>query len=220
MTKIRVFLSDDHTIFREGLRALLAAADDMEVVGEAENGHETLNKVAELQPDVVLMDIAMPLLDGLEAMRQITRRKCSTRVIVLSAYDDDHFLDQAILAGAAGYVTKGTTENHLFDAIREVHQGRQFYSRSVTRRLVQRWEDLFVNGRAKKIAAKMLTSRQTETLQLVAEGYSTKEIASLLSISIKTVEKHRQTIMDKLNIHDVASLTRYAISRGVVSFNL
>jgi DNA-binding NarL/FixJ family response regulator len=219
MKKISILLSDDHTVFREGLHILLETGDDMEVIGEAENGYKAVSESKRLLPDVVLMDIAMPLLNGLEATRQITRATRTARVIMLSAYNDDHYLELALQAGAAGYLMKKTTEDHLFEAIRQVHQGNPFFSPQLSRRMVRHWEDTNLNGRPRKIMTNKLTSRQTETLQLIAEGYSTKEIATVLSISAKTVEKHRQAVMDKLDLHEVASLTRYAISSGVVDSN-
>jgi DNA-binding NarL/FixJ family response regulator len=216
MKKISVILCDDHTVFRDGLRALLGAADDIEVIGEAENGHEAVTRTRELLPDVVLMDLAMPLLNGLEATRQIRRENRATRVLMLSGYNDDHSLDLALQAGVAGYVMKETTEAALFEGIRQVHRGDAFFSAPISQRLLKHWENKFLNGRPRKVMINTLTSRQTETLQLVAEGYTTKEIAVLLSISVKTVEKHRQRIMNQLNIHEVASLTRYAISNCVL----
>src|ERR1051325_1317705 len=216
MKKISVILCDDHTVFRDGLRALLGAADDIQVIGEAENGHEAVTRTRELLPDVVLMDLSMPLLNGLEATRQIRREIPATRVIMLSAYNDDHSLDLALEAGVAGYVMKETTKAALFEGIRQVYRGNAFFSAPISQRLLKHWENKILNSRNRQVMTNTLTSRQTETLQLVAEGHSTKEIAVLLSISAKTVEKHRQRIMSRLNIHEVASLTRYAISNCVL----
>jgi DNA-binding NarL/FixJ family response regulator len=216
MKNITVLISDDYAVARQGLRALLDEAPDVQVIGEAENGFEAVKKTRKSLPNIVLMDIAMPLLNGIEATRQITRTVRSTRVIVLSAYSDDHFLHRALQAGACGYVMKQTAEEDLFDAIRQVHQGHPFFSPSISGRLVSYWEENILNAPPQQPETNRLTSRQSEILQLVAEGYSTKEIAVLLSISARTVESHRQTVMDRLNIHEIASLTRYAVCNGMV----
>ena len=218
MKKITVFLSDDHAVFREGLRLLLDATEDMEVVGEADNGHRTVGETKRLKPDVVLMDISMPLLNGVEAARRITRESPATKVLILSSYNDDQHVHQAIVAGAAGYLMKESASRDLLRAIRETCQGNAFFSPQIARRLLKQWQNR--SPLTKTAAAPELTTRQTEVVQLIAEGYSTKQIAGLLSVSSKTVEKHRQTLMDKLDIHEIATLTRYAISRGVVDSNV
>jgi DNA-binding NarL/FixJ family response regulator len=215
MKKITVFLSDDHAVFREGLRLLLEAADDIEVIGEAENGHRTVAETKRLQPDVVLMDIAMPSLNGVEAARRIAREVPDTRVLILSSYSGDEHVRQAVAAGAAGYLMKETASNDLLRAIREARKGKPFFSPPIAARLLKKWR----NGGRPFMAAPALTSRQTEVVQLIAEGYSSKQMAGLLSVSIKTVEKHRQTVMNKLDIHEIATLTRYAVSTGVVESN-
>ena len=172
-----------------------------------------------LKPDVVLLDLAMPLLNGLEAARQIAKEVPSAKVLILSAYSDDAYIEHAIEAGAAGYLMKETVGNDLLRAIREVAKGNAFFSPPVARRLLKQWQGKFLNGRPVKTKTTLLTSRQTEILQLIAEGYATKQIAGLLSLSIKTVEKHRQDLMNTLNIHNIATLTRYAVSSGVVESN-
>jgi DNA-binding NarL/FixJ family response regulator len=217
MKRIRVLLSDDHAVFRSGLRMLLEAAGGIEVVGEAADGHQVVREAGRLLPDVVVMDIAMPMLNGLEATRQITKTLRLTRVLMLSAYDDDLYLRLAMQAGAAGYVIKETAGDDLIEGLRQIHQGRVFFRVPSFRRLVKQWEDRFVNGTPRRLVVKALTGRQTEILQLVAEGHTTKGIALILAISVKTVERHRQVVMDKLNIHEIASLTRYAISAGIVN---
>jgi len=213
MKKITVFLSDDHNVFREALRFFLEASD-IDVVGEAENGHKAVEETIRLQPDVVVMDIAMPLLNGLEAARRIARKVPNTKVLILSTYGDEHHLQQAVEAGAAGYLTKETASRDLLEAIREVCAGNVFFSPPIATRLLEQWQNR--DAPPKSTTAPALTGRQTEVLQLVAEGHSNRRIAGLLSLSIKTVEKHRQAVMDKLNIHQTASLTRYAVSSGVV----
>lgn len=219
MKKITVLLSDDHTVVREKLRLLLETAEDIEVVGEAANGHQSVRETKRLQPDVVLLDLAMPLLNGVEAARQIAKEVPSAKVLILSAYTDQHYVQHAIEAGAAGYLMKETAANDLLQAVREIAKGNAFFSPPVAKSLLKQWHEKFLNGRPVKTQAATLTSRQTEVLQLIAEGYANKQIGGLLSLSIKTVEKHRQTLMEKLNIHNTAMLTRYAISSGVVESN-
>ncbi len=214
MKKITVFISDDHAVLREGLRLLLETADDIEVVGEAENGHHAVDEARRLQPDVILMDIAMPVLNGVEAARRIARAAPAAKVLILSSYSDEQHVQLAVEAGAAGYVMKETASKDLFRAIRETYKGNAFFSPPIARRLLKQWQDRDLSFQARAVPT--LTSRQTEVVQLIAEGHSSKQIAGLLFISIKTVEKHRQAIMDKLDIHEIATLTRYAISSGVV----
>jgi DNA-binding NarL/FixJ family response regulator len=219
MKKITVLLSDDHTIVRKGLRLLLEAEADIQVVGEAANGQQSVRETKRLKPDVVLQDLAMPLLNGLEAARQIAKEVPSAKVLILSAYSDDAYIEHAVEAGCAGYLMKETAGEDLLRAIREIASGNAFFSPPVARRLLKQWMDKFPNGSPVNKRTTTLTSRQTEILQLIAEGYATKQIAGLLSLSIKTVEKHRQDLMNILNIHNIASLTRYAVSSGVVESN-
>ena len=219
MKKITVLLSDDHTVVRKGLRLLLEAEPDIEVVGEASNGQQSVRETKRLKPDVVLQDLAMPLLNGLEAARQIAKEIPSSRVLILSAYSDDAYIEHAVEVGAAGYLMKETGGDDLLRAIREIASGNAFFSPLVARRLLKQWQDKFPNGNPVRKKSTKLTSRQTEILQLIAEGYVTKQIAGMLSLSIKTVEKHRQDLMNTLNIHNIASLTRYAVSSGVVETN-
>jgi len=215
MKKITVFLSDDHAVFREGLRLLLEATDDIEVVGEAENGHRTVAETKRLRPDVVLMDIAMPALNGIEAARRIAREVPDTRVLILSSYSGDEYVQQAMAAGAAGYLMKETAAKDLLRAVREAGKGKAFFSPPIVARLLQKLR----NGTPQSMGRPALTSRQTEVVQLIAEGHSSKEMARLLAVSIKTIEKHRQTVMNKLDIHEIATLTRYAVSTGIVESN-
>lgn len=218
MKKITVLLSDDHAVFREGLRSLLQATDDIDVIGEAENGHRALGETKRLQPDVVLMDIGMPRLNGVEATRRIARQVPTAKVLILSTYSDDQHVQQAIEAGAVGYLTKTAAAEGLLQAIRDAGKGNASFTPPLAGRLLK--------GRQQPAdfcglnTASSLSGRQTEVLQLIAEGCSNKRMATLLGLSVKTVEKHRQSIMDKLDIHKVASLTRYAVSRGMVETNL
>ena len=214
MNKITVLISDDHAIFRQGLRLLLQADEEIKVVGEASNGHQAVAEVARLRPDVVLMDLAMPLLNGIEATHRITIEAPSSKVLVLSCYSDDQHVQQAVEAGVAGYVTKETASEELLHAIREVANGNAFFSPLIAACLLQRWK----NRQHPPIThtVRTLTDREKDVVQLIAEGYSNKQMAAVLCISIKTVEKHRQSLMDKLNIHHIANLTRYAVSHRVV----
>jgi DNA-binding NarL/FixJ family response regulator len=216
MQKISVLLVDDHTVVREGLRALLAVETDIEIVGEAETGRQAVQMVKKLLPDVVVMDIAMPSLNGLEATRQITKLAPATKVLVLSSYGDDEYVHQLMEAGAAGYLVKQTAADELLKAIREARKGNAFFSPSIAKRLRERCREAFASGQPLKNHMYDLTTREAEVLQLIAEGQANKQIAAELSISIKTVEKHRQQVMNKLNIHDVAGLTRHAIARGII----
>lgn len=216
MNPITVLLAEDHMIVREGLLALLKSETDIQVVGEAENGRQAVALAASLGPDVVVMDIAMPLLNGLEATRQILHATPTTRVLILSAHADDAYVEQAMALGAAGYLIKQTAAHALAVSIREVAKGRQIFSTSVSNRRQHHQRKAKAMGELPKKDAARLTSREMEVLQLIAEGKANKETASELHISIKTVEKHRQKVMEKLNIHDTASLTRYAISAGII----
>ena len=215
MRKIPVLLVDDHTVVRQGLRALLSAEEDMEVVGEAENGRQAVILAKKMMPEVIVMDVAMPLLNGLEATRQILKMLPSIKVLVLTSYGDDECISQLMDAGASGYLIKQTAANDLLRAIREVQRGNAFFSPAIAKRLRDQCREALTTGHTPRRSGE-LTSRESEVLQLIAEGFSNKQIAAELAISIKTVEKHRQQVMNKLNIHDVAGLTRYAISKGMV----
>jgi DNA-binding NarL/FixJ family response regulator len=211
---ITVLLAEDHQIVREGLRNLLEAETDIKVVGEAANGRQAVELAKQLQPSVVVMDIAMPSLNGLEATRQIMSLAPATRVLVLSAYSDDAYLERALALGAAGYLIKQTAAHVLPKAIREVARGNPFFSPAIANRLDGR-PFRKRDGSFSQQAAR-LTSREMEVLQLIAEGRANKQTAAELGIGIKTVEKHRAHLMEKLNIHDTAGLTRYAINAGII----
>src|SRR4030042_1456509 len=216
MKRITVLIAEDHTIVREGLRALLEAESDIEVVGEAQTGRQAVQRTKRLRPDVLVMDIAMPLLNGLEATRRILKAVPATRVLILSAHGDDEYIRQVVMLGAAGYLIKQTSADFLSRAIREVPKGNTFFSPSIANRLhslsLESPEEC--GGLKKKKAG--LSSREVEVLQLIAEGKANKQIARELGISIKTVEKHRQHLMSKLDLHDTAGITRYAIAAGII----
>jgi DNA-binding NarL/FixJ family response regulator len=214
MKRITVLLAEDHMIVREGFRRLLAAEADIEVVGEAQTGRQAVALAKKLRPAVIVMDIAMPLLNGLEATRQIRKAIPGARVLILSAHSDDAYVDQAIAFGAVGFLLKQTSSHDLSGAIREAHKGNTFFSPSVARRLKNQKSPARGQPLRKQMAC--LSSREVEVLQLIAEGEPNKQVAGELGISIKTVEKHRQNLMQKLHIHDVAGLTRYAIGAGII----
>ncbi|MEQ1840382.1 MAG: response regulator transcription factor, partial [Verrucomicrobiales bacterium] len=221
MSIIKVILAEDHVIVREGLKVLIGLEKDMEVIAEASDGHEAVELAAKLKPDVVVMDIAMPVLNGLEATRQIHRHSPEAKVIILSAHSDDAYVKQALAFGASGYLIKQMAANILARAIREVHRGTPCFSPSIFRRLVHHRNKARANGDPQpKPEASLLSPREMEVLQLVAEGHTNKDMAGLMGISIKTVEKHRHKVMEKLNIHDIAGLTRHAIENGIIESSL
>ncbi len=214
MKRITVLLAEDHMIVREGFRRLLEAEDDLDVVGEAQTGRQAVEMTRKLRPSVVVMDIAMPLLNGLEATRQIRKAVPNTKVLILSAHSDDAYVDQAIAIGAVGFLLKQTSSHDLSKAIREVEKGETFFSPSIARRLHD--QKIPAGGVALRKKVARLSSRELEVLQLIAEGKANKQTATELGISIKTVEKHRQNLMAKLGIHEISGLTRYAIGAGIV----
>ncbi len=217
MKTIAVVLAEDHLIVREGLRALLNSESDIEVVGEADTGRKAVELTRMLRPAVVVMDIAMPGLNGLEATRQILQSGTSTKVLILSAHSDDAYVEHVMELGASGYLVKQTAAHVLPEAIRAVSKGGTFFSPSISKRREAGKNQIPGMSRTKSpVKPAKLTAREMEVLQLIAEGKANKQTADELNISIKTVEKHRQSLMEKLNIHDTAGLTRYAIAAGVI----
>jgi DNA-binding NarL/FixJ family response regulator len=213
---ITVLLADDHAIVRQGLSALLKTDGHFEILGQARNGREAVLMAEASKPDVILMDIAMPILNGLEATRQILAANPKAKVVILSAHSDDEYIERMRQAGVVGFLEKQTSAEILATALRRVANGEIVFSPSITKRLRdERNKPRDRNGMLKD-EPNRLTSREAEVLQLVAEGSANKQVAAELGISIKTVEKHRQHLMDKLNIHDTAGLTRYAIAVGVI----
>jgi len=212
---IRVLLADDHTIMRSGLRSLLEKESDMEVVGEADNGRRTVQLARELSPDVVIMDISMPDLNGIEASRQIVSDVPDVKVVALSMHSDEQFVGQMLDSGATGYLLKDCALEELCRAIRVVVANKSYLSPGIADIVVKTYRREL--SRAEPAGPPELTPREREVLQLVAEGNSSKKIASRLHVSIKTVEAHRHQIMDKLNIRSVAELTKYAIRKGITS---
>jgi DNA-binding NarL/FixJ family response regulator len=216
MQKIKVLVVDDHTIVRDGICALLALAGDIEVVGEATNGSEAINMVKDLHPDVVLMDIAMPIMGGLEATRRIRREYPETKVLVLTQYDDKEYVFPVIESGASGLISKTGASSELALGIRAVHQGDSFLSPPVAKLLVENYQTT-AGERAVKDPYNQLTERERDILKLLAEGYSTQEIADMLVITPKTIEGHKTKLMSKLGIHNRIDLVKYALRKGIIT---
>jgi DNA-binding NarL/FixJ family response regulator len=219
MKRITILIVEDHTIVREGFRRMLELEADLEVVGEAQNGRQAVEIAKKLHPDVVLMDVAMPMLNGLEATRQVIKALPATKVLILSAHDDVAFVSNAMESGASGFLLKQSSAHELYRAIREAHQGKTFFSPSISKRL-DHLDSQSLNriGMIKKNTE--LTTREREVLQLVAEGNANKQTAAELGIRTKTVEKYRGRLMQKLDIHNTAGLTRYAIGAGVIESSI
>jgi DNA-binding NarL/FixJ family response regulator len=216
MQKITVLVVDDHTIVRDGICALLALAGDIEVVGEATNGNEALNKVRELHPDVVLMDIAMPIMGGLEATRRISKEFPKTKVLVLTQYDDKEYFFPVIESGASGFISKAAASSELTAGIRSVYRGDSYLSPSVTKLLVENYQHT-ASERANQDPYNQLTEREREILKLLAEDHSTQEIAGMLVITPKTVEGHKTNLMAKLGVHNRVELVKYALRKGIIT---
>ncbi len=214
MAEIRVLLAEDHTLVRAGIRALLDSFDGITVVGEASDGREAARQARELQPDVILMDIAMPGLNGLEATSRIARTCPGTRVLILTMHSNEEYVVQALRAGASGYLVKEAATGELHRAISSVARGQTYLSPSISRCTVER---LMEDERMSVSSLDQLTPRQREILQLLAEGRSTRDIAALLSVSVKTVETHRARLMERLDIRDIPGLVRIAIREGLIS---
>lgn len=214
--RIRILLVEDHAIVREGFRNLLELDESFEVVGEASDGKSAIILAKKLSPDVIVMDIAMPGLNGFEATRQILINTPAARILALSAHGDDEYVARMTELGAVGFLIKQSSGEVLIRAIKEIAAGHSYFSPGILQRLTKAQRIAREDGIPYGKAIRSLTAREAEVLQLVAEGAANKQIAAALGISIKTVEKHRQKLMNKLDIHDTAGLTRYAIANGVV----
>ncbi len=216
MDKIRIVLADDHAILREGVRALLEDQPDMTVVGEAADGRRAVELARELDPALVVMDIGMPLLNGLEATRQIKHESPQVAVLVLTMHDNEEYVSQILAAGAAGYVLKRAASSELVMAIRAVASGQSYLSPAVTKLLIEGYIGRHPSEPAAADPFDSLTAREREVLQLVAEGNTNSQIAKLLNISLKTVKAHRSNLMHKLDLHDRGELIKVAIQRGII----
>ncbi len=212
--RTRVLIADDHTIVRQGLRAILQGVRDVEVVGEAADGREAVRKVASLHPDIVVLDISMPRMNGLEATRRIVRGSPKAKVIALTMHSSEEYVYSLLKAGARAFLLKESASSDLVEAIRAVRAGGTYLHPSISRKVVEEYLKRPDPG-ARSGLADGLTTRECCVLRLIAEGQTSKEIAWLLDLSIKTVDAHRTRIMTKLGIHNVAGLTRYAIRRGI-----
>jgi DNA-binding NarL/FixJ family response regulator len=215
MKKIKVLLADDHAVVRDGLSALLGATENIEVAGKAVNGREAVKLAEQLTPDIVVMDISMPGLNGIEATRQIRHNLPLTRVIILSMHDDKENIFQAMEAGAEGYLLKESAGVEVVDAVREVMDGRRYLSRRISDQIVQESLQPVRKSNAWKSPIEKLSNREREILQLVAEGKTSAEVADILFISPKTVETYRSRLMVKLGLRDLPSLVRFAIKHGI-----
>lgn len=214
--KHRIVIAEDHTILREGLRALLSSEPDFEVVGEAEDGREAIRCTAELLPDLILMDLSMPKMNGIEAIREIKKRVPETKVLALTVHKTEEFILEVFQAGAAGYILKDASSVELMMAIKSVLEGKRYLSPSVSQMVIEG----YLTGRKTFEPSSpwdTLTQREREILKLIAEGHKNKEIADYLCISVKTVEKHRANLMKKLDLHSASALTAYAIERGLTT---
>lgn len=216
LKRYRIVLAEDHTILREGLRFILSSETDLEVVGEAQDGREAIQKAHELGPDVVLMDLSMPRTNGLEAIKEIKGRQPEIKIVALTVHKTEEYVLAALQAGADAYVLKDATHGELVMAIRHVLQGRRYLSPGVSEKVIEGYVE---SKRALKPLSvwETLTRREKEILKLIAEGYKNKEVADYLCISSKTVEKHRSNLMKKLDLHNTAALTALAIEKGLVS---
>jgi DNA-binding NarL/FixJ family response regulator len=216
MKRITILLAEDHKVVVQGIRSLLELEADLEVVGMAHDGRNAVVLAKKLRPDVVVMDIGMPLMNGLEATRQIVHALTATKILILSAHPDDAYVREAIAAGASGFILKQSTYQEICDGIRLIRSGRACFSPSIAARLHRILPDLEGSPPLPGNLKPSLTSREREVLQLIAEGKANKETADELGISIKTVEKHRSHLMAKLDIHHTAGLTRYALDEGII----
>lgn len=214
METIKILLVDDHTIVRQGIRALLESVPEIEVIGEAENGKTAVEMAESLRPDIMIIDISLPLLNGLEVTRRVRRSVPECKILVLTMHENEMYVSQILRTGASGYLVKKTAVSELILAIKAVHQGKAYFSPSISKMVLNDYLRKDTVGDTG--TAEVLSNREREILQLLAEGYSNKEIAVILGLSVKTVSNHRNRIMSKLDIHDITSLVKYALKRGLI----
>jgi RNA polymerase sigma factor (sigma-70 family) len=216
MSAIRILLADDHQVVRKGLRLILERHEGMEVVGEASDGREAVQLAGELKPNIVIMDVGMPQLNGIDATEQIIRHDPGAGIVILSMHSDEGYIVRALSAGAKGYLLKDSAEEDIVQAIRIVAQGRPFFSPKITQTLL----DDYVNQLQQKVlqdSYALLTEREKEVLQLIAEGKTNKEVATVLDVSVYTVETHRTNLMQKLNLHNTAEIVLYAVRKKIIT---
>lgn len=214
MEKIRVLLVDDHTLFREGIRSLLESQPDIKIISEAEDGHTAVKMALDLEPDLMLMDITMPLLNGLDCAQKIKRKKPDIQILILTMHENEEYIRNALAFGASGYILKDASAEELITAVRSVHRGELVLSPAITSLVVLnylRWGDS-----DNQDSTESLSPREREVLQLIAEGHTNKQIAEILCISIKTVQAHRTNLMSKLDLHDKGELIKYAIQKKII----
>ena len=215
-TAYRIIIAEDHTILREGLKSLLCSSPNLEIVGEAEDGREAIRCVEKFKPDLILMDLSMPRMNGMDAIREIKKRFSGTKILVLTVHKTEEYILATLKAGADGYVLKDATHAELMMAVKNVLSGKYYISPGISEKVIEG----YLEGRKTlktRTSWETLTQREREILKLIAEGYKNKEIADDLCISVKTVEKHRANLMEKLDLHNVQALTTYAIEKGIVS---
>ena len=216
MNPIRILLADDHTVIRKGLRLLLDSQPGFQVIGEAADGRQTVALAEQHQPDVIVLDVAMPTLNGIEAARQISAKLPQTAIVFLSMHSDEGYVLKALKAGAKAYLLKDSAEHDLIHAIRAVSQGKAFFSPAISKMMVEEYMRQ-MQEREVEDSYELLTTREREVLQLLAEGKTNKEVASILNLSLYTVETHRGNILQKLNLHSGAELILYAVRKGVIA---
>lgn len=214
----RIFIAEDHAILRDGLRAMLASLPDCEIIGEAEDGREAIRGVQSGKPDLVILDLSMPRMNGMEALKEIKKISPETKVLVLTIHSGDEYVLPVLKAGADGYMLKYDTQAELMSAIKSILAGKQYLSPGVSKQVIEGYLEGGATLKSKS-SWETLTRREREILKLIAEGYKNREIADFLCISEKTVVKHRANLMEKLDIHKVSSLTAYAVSKGLVTKN-
>jgi DNA-binding NarL/FixJ family response regulator len=213
--KVRIVIAEDHTILREGLRSLLSSNPNFEIVGEAEDGREAIRCVEKIKPDLILTDLSMPRMNGMEAIKEIKRESPGTKILVLTVHKAEEYILAAFRAGADGYLLKDSTHAELVMAVNKVLSGRHYISPEISEKVIEGYLDGKKTLKP-RTSWETLTQREREILKLIAEGYKNKDIAEDLCISVKTVEKHRANLMEKLNLHNVQALTAFAIERGLV----
>jgi len=214
--KVRIVIAEDHTILREGLKSLLSSSSDFEIIGEAEDGQEAIRCVEKFKPDLILMDLSMPRMNGMDAIKEIKKRFSETKILVLTVHKTEEYILATLKAGADGYVLKDATHTELMIAVKNVLSGKHYISPGISEKVIEG----YLEGRKTlktRTSWETLTQREREILKLIAEGYKNKEIADYLCISPKTVEKHRANLMEKLDLHNVQALTAFAIEKGLVS---